>query len=140
MSAQVKGASQFWDAQHDIRVLSIPQSSTFPCNDPAQLPNLEALECTTYVLPFAPRPLKHLQLHIDTDIHALGSLRFHAQTLTTLSLALHGSTISTLDFIKAVAESVPDLVHFNIIELGPGVSESSRTSYLLIKNCLALPG
>ncbi|KAJ7448360.1 hypothetical protein FB451DRAFT_1289145 [Mycena latifolia] len=117
MDLFVFGMAQFWDAQCELRVLSIPHAGNFPCRDDTQLPSLVALETSAQALPLGPRPLECLKVHITYDIFRLAPLQSCASTLTTLTVVLHLPDILVTEIVNAVREAVPNILHFNITQM-----------------------
>ncbi|KAJ7140967.1 hypothetical protein C8R44DRAFT_726662 [Mycena epipterygia] len=125
--------SQFWSAQSEIRILSIPTCETFPCYDD-QLPNLIAVDVgTALALPKA-RGLQRIQLRIRRSgyLEQLSALSRYSATLTTLNLRQAGISgllgISTLDILDKIAQEVPGLLHLGLTELFDAQSLFSEDS------------
>ncbi|KAJ7466960.1 hypothetical protein FB451DRAFT_1560914 [Mycena latifolia] len=125
--------SQFWSAQSDIQVLSIPCcSESFPCYED-QLPNLIALEVASAPALPPDRELQRIQLRLIRSIEHLAQLsalsRF-SPTLTTLNILQRGvvnhQQISTRDVFQIVAREVPGLLHFGITD-GDEASHAPRS-------------
>ncbi|KAJ6553238.1 hypothetical protein B0H19DRAFT_1236282 [Mycena capillaripes] len=118
-----KWSTSFWKMQPEIRLLSIPDSSTFPYTNSGGLGNLVALEARPQCIGPA-GALQHVLIHLHDgnkdfgrDLHALESLRRHAETLHTVSIVRHRvKNISTCEIVKKIAHLLPNLRHFNITE------------------------
>ncbi|KAJ7502544.1 hypothetical protein B0H11DRAFT_1989056 [Mycena galericulata] len=114
--------SQFYTAQSDIRILSIPHChGPFPCHD-AQLPNLIAVEVARVSALPKDRPLGRIQLHIYSsrdNLEQLSALSQYSATLTTLNILQNRVTdmVSIRAIFTKVAREVPTLLHFGITEM-----------------------
>ncbi|KAJ7090879.1 hypothetical protein B0H15DRAFT_948633 [Mycena belliarum] len=117
--------SQFWTAQPEIRVLSLPIcDDRFPCYDD-QLPHLVALEVGSPSALPVDRALQRVQLRLRRSgerLERLSALNRYAPTLTTLNLVqmdfTDRMTYTTLEVFRQVAQAVPALRHFGIAEVG----------------------
>ncbi|KAJ7122014.1 hypothetical protein C8R43DRAFT_1136290 [Mycena crocata] len=113
--------SEFWKAQSEIRVLSLPRcGDIFPCYED-QLPNLTALEVDSLRALPRGRLLQRIQLDLRKDSgHALQKLpdlvRYSA-TLTTLNiLQTWPQVLTTLVTVQTIARNLPSLVHLGMAE------------------------
>ncbi|KAJ7049998.1 hypothetical protein C8F01DRAFT_718854 [Mycena amicta] len=111
--------SRFWNAQRDIRVLSLMNlgagtSSPFPLRDD-QLPNLIGLRVgSTFSLP-EQRPLQRIQLCRPSPAEALLDLKRFSLTLTTLDL-VEIDAQDMQEAIHVIARALPMLVHLGLLE------------------------
>ncbi|KAJ6567826.1 hypothetical protein B0H10DRAFT_1055181 [Mycena sp. CBHHK59/15] len=107
--------------QPDLRLLSLPFSSSFSCTD-AQLPNLTAIDAPLGVVVSLPgaRPLERIQIHCQRSefLQGLSLLGRYASTLKTLTLVREGVEwgSSTVDIVEDIAQVLPALLHFGINE------------------------
>lgn len=123
-----RSTTKFWDAQSEIRVLSIPHIYGFPFAD-EQLPNLIAIGgLQLYSLPVG-RPLQRIETCFHPDFSPIA--RF-SQTLTTLNIVQtildHNSTLA--DTVTSIVDLLPALVHFGIAELEQYVRRPFRYIHL----------
>ncbi|KAJ7466956.1 hypothetical protein FB451DRAFT_1259650 [Mycena latifolia] len=115
---------QFWNAQSEMQVLSIPSyTDSFPCFED-QLPNLIALEVGSAPALPPDRELQRIQLRLTRStfhLAELSALSRYSPTLTTLNIlqsdVVNSQQISTRDVFQIVAREVPSLLHFGITEL-----------------------
>ncbi|KAJ7191973.1 hypothetical protein GGX14DRAFT_406794 [Mycena pura] len=113
-----RALQQFWPRQRELRFLSIPMDDCreIPCSDPTAL---VALEVPSHALPRIVLPLQRLQIHMGRKNKAeeLSSLPLYAGTLRTLNIVLHkNGQFHISELVKAVAEAVPMLQHFAVME------------------------
>jgi hypothetical protein len=123
-----RSTTKFWDAQSEIRVLSIPHIYGFPFAD-EQLPNLIAIGgLQLYSLPVG-RPLQRIETCLHPDFSPIA--RF-SQTLTTLNIVQtildHNSTLA--DTVTSIVDLLLALVHFDIAELEQYVRRPFRYIHL----------
>ncbi|KAJ7233931.1 hypothetical protein C8J57DRAFT_159705 [Mycena rebaudengoi] len=105
----------FWDAQSQIKVLSMPDcDAPFPCSD-TQLPNLIAVQLPLRALPTEERPLQRIQTLFQP---ALGFLAQWSSSLTTVNLLRYSfqRQVFMSDVVSRAAAAVPELLHFSINE------------------------
>jgi hypothetical protein len=104
----------FWKAQTEIRVLSIPCTSS--CFENQLLPNVIAIRTShLHDLP-AGRPLQRIETTFHRD---LAPLMQYAGTLTTLNLRREwrNHELSISDMLVDIANLLPSLAHLGITEL-----------------------
>ncbi|KAJ7252095.1 hypothetical protein B0H12DRAFT_1233979 [Mycena haematopus] len=107
----------FWNAQSEIRVLSLSNSfyTSFAFAD-GQLPNLTALRALSWhTLPHG-RPLQRLETSFTRDFSPLAQ---YSQTLTTLNLVREwvDHDVTLFRTITSILALLPALLHFGIAEL-----------------------
>ncbi|KAJ7141114.1 hypothetical protein C8R44DRAFT_726763 [Mycena epipterygia] len=110
----------FWDAQSEIRVLSLPDHplTHFPCSD-EQLPNLIAIGVATFAGLPARRLLQRLETGFPSNLN-FSSLAQYSQTLTTLNLLRKSiypnPSVTISKTLESIAGLLSALVHLGVVE------------------------
>ncbi|KAJ6594586.1 hypothetical protein B0H19DRAFT_1247247 [Mycena capillaripes] len=108
--------TDFWIAQSQIRVLSIPHSYSSSLSTKAWLPNLIAVAVSSLQALPVERPLQRIEASIQRDFSLLAQF---SRTLTTLNLVGEwvDHELTLFDVVANIADLLPALVHLGISEL-----------------------